>query len=73
MVAEYAEETGLQVAAHDLRRTFAKLAHKGGAALDQIQLTLGHSSIRTTEQYLGVEQNLTQAPCDVLGLGLQVG
>ncbi len=70
VVAQYAEEAGLQVAAHDLRRTFAKLAHKGGAALDQIQLTLGHSSIRTTEQYLGVEQNLTQAPCDVLGLGL---
>jgi site-specific recombinase XerD len=70
VVAQYAEEAGLQVAAHDLRRTFAKLAHKGGAALDQIQLTLGHSSIRTTEQYLGVEQNLTQAPCDVLGLGI---
>jgi site-specific recombinase XerD len=70
VVAQYAEETGLHIAAHDLRRTFAKLAHKGGAALDQIQLTLGHSSIRTTEQYLGVEQNLTQAPCDVLGLGL---
>lgn len=70
VVAQYAEETGLQVAVHDLRRTFAKLAHKGGAALDQIQLTLGHSSIRTTEQYLGVEQNLTQAPCDVLGLEL---
>lgn len=70
VVAQYAEEKGLQVAAHDLRRTFAKLAHKGGAALDQIQLTLGHSSIRTTEQYLGVEQNLTQAPCDVLGLVL---
>ncbi len=73
IVAQYAEEAGLQVAAHDLRRTFAKLAYKGGAALDQIQLTLGHSSIRTTEQYLGVEQNLTQAPCDVLGLGLQAG
>lgn len=56
--------------AHDLRRTFAKLAHKGGAPLEQIQLTLGHSSIQTTERYLGVEQNLTQAPCDVLGLGL---
>lgn len=70
VVAQYADEAGLQVAAHDLRRTFAKLAHKGGAALDQIQLTLGHSSIRTTEQYLGVEQNLTQAPCDMLGLGL---
>lgn len=36
-----AAAAGLDVAAHDLRRTFAKLAHKGGAALDQIQLTLG--------------------------------
>jgi len=70
VVGQYVDEAGLQVAAHDLRRTFAKLAHKGGAALDQIQLTLGHSSIRTTEQYLGVEQNLTQAPCDVLGLSI---
>lgn len=40
-------------------------------ALDHIQLTLVHSSIRTMEQYLGVEQNLTQAACDVLGLELQ--
>lgn len=71
LVALHAAAAGLDVAAHDLRRTFAKLAHKGGAALDQIQLTLGHSSIRTTEQYLGVEQNLTQAPCDVLGLELE--
>lgn len=56
------------VAPHDLRRTFAKLAYKGGAALDQIQLSLGHESIQTTEDYLGVEQDLTDAPCDHLGL-----
>ena len=56
------------VAPHDLRRTFAKLAHKGGAAIDQIQLSLGHESIQTTEEYLGVEQDLTDAPCDHLGL-----
>jgi len=56
--------------AHDLRRTFAKLAHKGGAALEQIQLSLGHGSLVTTERYLGVEQDLTQAPCDMLGLRL---
>jgi site-specific recombinase XerD len=54
------------VAPHDLRRTFAKLAHKGGAAIDQIQLSLGHESIQTTEEYLGVEQDLTDAPCDHL-------
>jgi len=29
------------IAPHDLRRTFAKLAFKGGAKLDQIQLSLG--------------------------------
>ena len=65
----YAGKCGLDgLAAHDLRRSFAKLAHKGGAGLDQIQLSLGHASIRTTEVYLGTEQNLTCAPCDVLGI-----
>lgn len=53
---------------HDLRRSFAKLAHKGGCPIDQIQLSLGHASIQTTERYLGVEQDLTDAPCDHLGL-----
>lgn len=72
VVKYYGEEIGLpELAAHDLRRTFAKLAHKGGAGLDQIQLTLGHASIKTTEKYLGVSQNLTDAPCDHLGLTLE--
>lgn len=56
------------IAPHDLRRTFAKLAHKGGSPIDQIQLSLGHDSIQTTEKYLGVEQDLTDAPCDHPGL-----
>jgi len=55
---------------HDLRRTFSKLAEKGGARLHQIQLTLGHSSIETTERYLGSQQDLTNAPCDLLGIEL---
>lgn len=71
VVLEYAEGIDrARVAPHDLRRTFAKLAHKGGSALDQIQLSLGHGSIQTTERYLGVEQDLTDAPCDHLGLSL---
>ena len=37
-VQGYAGELGIQAAPHDLRRTFAKLAHKGRAALEQIQL-----------------------------------
>lgn len=70
VVRVYAEELGVQVRPHDLRRTFAKLAHQGGAPLEQIQLSLGHSSLLTTERYLGVAQDLTTAPCDVLGLRL---
>jgi site-specific recombinase XerD len=71
LVTQYAASLGFpNLAPHDLRRTFAKLAHKGGSPLDQIQLSLGHGSIQTTERYLGVEQDLTDAPCDHLGLRL---
>ena len=38
------------------------------AALEQIQLSLGQASIQTTERYLGVRQDLHDAPCDRLGL-----
>ena len=70
VVKAYAKQCGFELAAHDLRRTFAKLARKGGADLMQIQLTLGHASVKTTERYLGENQDLTTAPCDVLGLKL---
>lgn len=68
VVLKYARSTGVSLAPHDCRRTFAKLAHKGGSPIEQIQYSLGHASIRTTEIYLGVEQNLIDAPCDHLGL-----
>ncbi len=67
-VVEYGGRIGLKITPHDLRRTFAKLAHQGQAALEQIQLSLGHASIQTTERYLGVRQDLHDAPCDRLGL-----
>ena len=59
-----------KLAPHDLRRTFAKLAYQGGAKLEQIQMSLGHASIQTTERYLGLKQDLADAPCDYLGLRL---
>jgi site-specific recombinase XerD len=74
VVRAYAGELGKageHLAAHDLRRTFAKLAHKGGAGIDQIQLSLGHASIVTTERYLGVKQDLDDAPCDRIKLTLE--
>ena len=58
---------GLKFALRDAHRSFAKLAHRGRAALEQIQITLGHASIQTTERYLGVRQDLSDAPCDYLG------
>lgn len=70
VVEKYGKVCGLDVAAHDLRRTFAKLARNGGGRLEQIQLSLGHASIKTTERYLGTEQDLTDAPGDYLGLRL---
>ena len=71
VVLYYADKVSVgKVAPHDLRRTFAKLAHKGGSGVDQIQLSLGHGSIQTTERYLGIDQDFTDAPCDHLGLRL---
>jgi len=68
VVVRYGAKIGFSIAPHDLRRSFAKLAHKGKASVEQIQMSLGHSSIQTTEKYLGFEQDLADAPCDHLGL-----
>jgi site-specific recombinase XerD len=69
IVGTYANIFGIAVRPHDLRRTFAKLAHVGQSPIEQIQFSLGHASVVTTELYLGVKQNLQDAPCDHLGLG----
>jgi integrase len=52
----------------DLRRTCAKLCRKNGGDLEQIKFLLGHSSIQTTERYLGSEQDIEIAVNDNLGL-----
>lgn len=52
---------------HDLRRTLAKQARKGGAEIETIQRTLGHSSVRTTELYLGAGEDANAG--DFLELG----
>ena len=70
-VVGYGRRIGVEITPHDLRRTFAKLAHQGRPPLEQIQLSLGHASIQTTERYLGVCQDLHDAPCDRLGLDVR--
>jgi len=59
-----------KLAPHDLRCTFAKLAHQAGAPIEQIQKSLGHASVQTTERYIGADLDLKQAPSDMIQLDL---
>ncbi len=69
VVEQSAKQIGIErFGAHDLRRTCAKLCRKGGGDLEQIKFLLGHSSIQTTERYLGSEQEIAVAVNDGLGL-----
>jgi hypothetical protein len=62
VVEAYGNELGPPLTPHDVRHT-----RKGRLPLEQIQIALGHASIQTTERYLGVEQDLMDAPpCDHL-------
>lgn len=63
---------GRNIAPHDLRRSFAKLARSGGAELEQIMNSLGHDSLSTTQAYLGTEIDYQNAPSDRLGLKVDV-
>ena len=69
VVEQSAKQIGIErFGAHDLRRTCAKLCRKNGGDLEQIKFLLGHSSIQTTERYLGSEQDIAEAVNDNLGL-----
>jgi integrase len=69
VVEQSSKQIGLErFGAHDLRRTCAKLCRKNGGDLEQIKFLLGHSSIQTTERYLGSEQDIEIAVNDNLGL-----
>jgi integrase len=68
VVEQPAKQIGIErFGAHDLRCTCAKLCRKNGGDLEQIKFLLGHSSIQTTERYLGSEQDLAVAVNDNLG------
>jgi integrase len=69
VVEQAAKQIGIErFGAHDLRRTCAKLCRKAGGDLEQIKFLLGHSSIQTTERYLGSEQEIVVAVNDNLGI-----
>ena len=64
----YARAQGQNWAPHDLRRTFALLAKKGGADYEEIRQALGHSSIVTTEGYLRAPLSMENAATDKIAL-----
>jgi integrase/recombinase XerD len=67
IVLEYARTAGIgKLTPHDLRRSCAKLCQRAGGDLQQIQFLLGHSSIQTTERYLGGQQEIERAVNDRL-------
>jgi site-specific recombinase XerD len=66
IVKRYSHKSGFPITPHDLRRTYAKLAFKNGAKIDQIQLNLGHESLATTQVYLGTDLDLKNGPGDFL-------
>jgi integrase len=69
VVEQSSKQIGIEhFGAHDLRRTCAKLCRKSGGDLEQIKFLLGHSSIQTTERYLGSDQEIVVAVNDNLGL-----
>jgi integrase len=56
IVVQASQRSGMpMIRPHDLRRTCAKLMRSGGASVEQISEILGHSSISTTERYLGTK------------------
>jgi site-specific recombinase XerD len=53
IVKKYAEMCGVgHIAVHDLRRSSAQNMRSAGLELEQIQLSLGHASLVTTQRYL---------------------
>jgi integrase len=67
-VKYWGKAIGVQIAPHDLRRTFGGLARNGGAEIGAIQRTYGHASSDTTDKYLGDIQDFSSSPCDMTGL-----
>jgi integrase len=69
VVKEFAGKTGVaKLAAHDLRRSCARLCRTAGGELEQIQFLLGHVSVQTTERYLGCTQRISCAVNDRIGI-----
>ena len=65
IVVAYGREIGKEgLRPHDLRRTYARIGYDAGIDISQISLLLGHSSIRTTQDYLGLQIDINKSVSD---------
>lgn len=55
-----------ELAAHDLRRTYAQLGYEAGIPITQISRLLGHSSVATTQRYLNLDLDLSTTVSDFI-------
>jgi integrase/recombinase XerD len=61
-VRKVGKRAGVKVGAHQLRRTFATWSLRNGIDLEHLRLLMGHSDLKTTQQYLAlVEDDLKRA------------
>jgi len=53
-----------ELAAHELRRTFAQIGYDSGIPITQISILLGHSSVEVTQRYLNLDLDLEVTASD---------
>ncbi len=67
ILSHYASVCGFEsFRPHDARRTCARLCRTANAAIEDVQELLGHSSIQTTERYLGRTEGFKKAVTNLI-------
>jgi len=64
----WAKKAGVDLSAHSLRHFYAEQLFKSSKDIQAVQFQLGHSSVATTERYLGLAQQQIQQAVDSLSL-----
>ena len=58
-----------ELAAHDLRRSYAQIGYDSGIPITQISILLGHSSVAVTQRYLNLDLDLECTASDFVPFG----
>jgi integrase/recombinase XerC len=70
LVRRYGARIGKpDLAAHDLRRTYAQIGYEAGMPITQISKLLGHASVATTQRYLNLDLDLATTASDFVPWG----